>query len=354
MEPINDTLTAEGAAQILINRVIRNHGVPKRIISDRGPQFNSSFMKETCRALGIKRNMSTAFHPCTDGQTEHHNQEVETYLRHFINYRQDDWTKWIIPAEFALNNRKHSSTGYSPFELDMGRQPNMPGTAPLGNKNPHADELMNEICTKWAECKERLAKVAEVMRLRKGTAVEFKKGEKVWLDTTNINTSRPMKKLAEKRVGPFEILQKVGSSSYKLKLPSSWKIHPVFHSDLLSHFEEPVFDHQKIGDAPLPEVIDDHEEFEVEKILDSRFYRKHLQFLVQWKGYPLEDSTWEPESNVKNAAEAIADFYQAHPGAPRHIQVSASFLPRHDLCESAGPSRPWWLGCLMSNRDIDF
>ena len=353
LEPVNDTLTAEGAARVLVDRVIRNHGVPKRIVSDRGPQFNSSFMRETCRALGIGMNMSTAFHPRTDGQTERHNQEVETYLRHFINYRQDDWTSWITPAEFALNNRKHSATGFSPFELDMGRQPNVPGFAVTSNKNPRSLDVLKDLKVKWAECQRRLHKMVEVMRLRKGTAVDFEVGEEVWLDSTNLNTSRPMKKLAEKRLGPFKILEKVGHTSYHLNLPISWKIHPVFHSDLLSRFHKPVYDVQKGQLAPLPVVIDQQEEFEVSKVLDSRLYRGKLQFLVQWKGYPLEDSTWEPEKNLENATELVSEFYQLHPGAPRRLNVNAVFLPREDLCESKGPSRSWWMGCFRSHRDVD-
>ena len=248
-------------------------------------------MKETCHALGIENNLSTAFHPRTDGQTERHNQEVETYLRHFINYRQNDWSKWITPAEFALNNRKHSSTGYSPFELDMGRQPVAPSSRPIVSNNPRSAELMKDIQALWAECKKGLHKVVEVMRARKGTPVEFKKDEMVWLDTKNLTTSRPMKKLSEKRIGPFKVLEKIGTTSYKLDLPPTWRIHPVFHSDLLSRFSKPVFDHQKSDDRPPPDVIDDHEEYEVEKILDSHFYRRKLQYLVLWKGYPPEDAT---------------------------------------------------------------
>ena len=91
----------------------------------------------------------------------------------------------------------------------------------------------------------------------------------VWLDTKNLTTSRPMKKLSEKRIGPFKVLKKIGTTSYKLDLPPTWHIHPVFHSDLLSQFNKPVYDNQTSGDRPPPDVIDDHEEYEVEKILDS-------------------------------------------------------------------------------------
>ena len=80
-------------ARIYQNNIWKIHGIPKKIISDRGPQFASTFMGELYKALGIKRAISTAYHPQTDGQTERINQEIEVFLRHYINYRQDDWTK---------------------------------------------------------------------------------------------------------------------------------------------------------------------------------------------------------------------------------------------------------------------
>ncbi len=100
----NVELSAEGWAQILRNHVYTQHEMPKVIISDRGPQFVFKFMKELYRLLDIMQNASTAFHPQTDRQTERVNQELEKYLRIFINYRQNDWTNWLPLAEFAHNN----------------------------------------------------------------------------------------------------------------------------------------------------------------------------------------------------------------------------------------------------------
>ena len=80
-------------ARIYWDNIWKIHSIPKKIISNRGPQFTLTFMGELCKALGIKRAMSTVYHPQTDGQTERINQEIEVFLRHYINYRQDDWTK---------------------------------------------------------------------------------------------------------------------------------------------------------------------------------------------------------------------------------------------------------------------
>ncbi len=121
----NVELSAEGWARILRDHVYAKHGMPHVVISDRGPQFVSKFMKELYRLLDITPNASTTWHPQTDGQTERVNQEIEKYLRIFVNYRQDDWTDWLPLAEFAHNNRIHSATGKSPFMILYGRNPRL-------------------------------------------------------------------------------------------------------------------------------------------------------------------------------------------------------------------------------------
>ncbi len=119
----NVKLSAEGWARILRDHVYAKHGMLQVVISDRGLQFVSKFMKELYRLLNITPNASTTWHPQTDGQTERVNQEIEKYLRIFINYRQDNWTDWLLLAEFAHNNRVHSATGKSPFFVRYGRNP---------------------------------------------------------------------------------------------------------------------------------------------------------------------------------------------------------------------------------------
>ncbi|SJL16407.1 uncharacterized protein ARMOST_19931 [Armillaria ostoyae] len=107
--PCNVELSAEGWARILHDHVYARHGMPQVVISDRGPQFVSKFMTELYKLLDIKQNTSMAFHPQTDGQTECVNQEVEKYLRIFIDHQQTDWADWLPLAEFAYNNCAHST-----------------------------------------------------------------------------------------------------------------------------------------------------------------------------------------------------------------------------------------------------
>ena len=121
--PCREEISAEGVAQLFITRVFRYYGLPSRIISDRDPRFASKFMREICKILGIHQNISTAYHPRTDGQSERTNQWLETYLRLFVNHQQDDWASHLPLAEFAHNNWKNATTGESPFHLLMGYHP---------------------------------------------------------------------------------------------------------------------------------------------------------------------------------------------------------------------------------------
>ena len=109
--------------ELFVQRVFRHYELPRKIISDRDPRFTSKFARELCRLPGIQQNISTAYHPRTDGQSERTNQWLETYLRFFVNYQQDDWAAYLPLAEFVHNNWKNASTGESPFYLLMGSHP---------------------------------------------------------------------------------------------------------------------------------------------------------------------------------------------------------------------------------------
>ena len=122
--PINMNIMAQGVAKISWDWVFKNMGISQKVISNQGPQFVLRFMKELCSQLGIERNPSTAYHSQTDGQTERVNQELEQYLWLYCNYRQNNWVEWLSIAEFSYNNQIHSSTGQSPFMVNLGRHPN--------------------------------------------------------------------------------------------------------------------------------------------------------------------------------------------------------------------------------------
>lgn len=119
----------------------------------------------------------------------------------------------------------------------------------------------------------------------------------------------PTVKLNPKRYGPFEIINVVNPLAYKLKLPSSMKIWPVFHASLLHPYKETTF-HRPNFTLPLPELIDNEEEWEVEVIIADRKHYGKDQFLVKWRGYPTSDNTWEPRENIANANAALSEYLQ--------------------------------------------
>jgi len=139
-------------ARIYRDNIWKIHGIPKKIISNRGSQFASTFMGELCKALEIKRAMSIAYHPQTDGQTERINQEVKVFLKHYINYRQDNWTKWLATAEFQYNDKKHTATGYFLFYVNYGRHP-WKGNLIVETEIPSLEDLLKKIKTIREEAK---------------------------------------------------------------------------------------------------------------------------------------------------------------------------------------------------------
>lgn len=139
----------------------------------------------------------------------------------------------------------------------------------------------------------------------------FQIGDKVWLSAENLNIKQPARKLSHKCLGPYEVLQRVGQLDYKLKLPKSVPVHPVFHVSLLSKYGTSTIPGRKHLEPPPIEVEPDAElEYEVEIFLNSHLFRKKLQYLVKWKGYDDSHNDWEPVDNVKNSKHLINKFHK--------------------------------------------
>ena len=350
--PCNKEITSLGVAEMYRDHPFKHHGLPRKFISDRGPQFVSKFMTELCKLIGVDRNPSTAFHPQTDGQTERINQEIEQYLRIFVNHRQSDWAEWLPLAQFSYNDKIHSSTGFTPFFLNYGQHP-YKGTEPRTKTNNRAaEEFAKNLRDTHAEAEAALKKAAEEMKRfydrKRKDSVSYQVGDRVYLEGTNLTTSRPAKKLEDKRFGPFKILEKIGSSSYKLEVPRTWKtIHPVFNESLLTPYHEPAFPSQEIPPPLEPEIIEGEKAWEVESIEDSRIYRGKLQYFVNWKNSPKEERTWENAANVANSRELVEAFHQAHPNAVREVpaprrSTRLRFIPIKTFTEINAPKLFNW------------
>jgi hypothetical protein len=321
------TVSAAGSARLFVQHVWKHHGLPRRVISDRGPQFVAEFTRELYRLLGIKVAATTAYHPQGDGQTERVNQELEQYLRLFISQRQDDWVDLLPLAEFQYNNHAHSATQHPPFLLENGRLPRM-GFEP--DQRPSKVESVNEFAERMKntldEAKAALSKskddMARYYNQRRTPAPDFQPGDKVYLDATDIATTRPSRKLSHKHLGPFPIERKVGNNAYRLRLPPAMsRIHPVFNVIKLTPAPEDPIAGRRTVPPPLPEIVDGEEEWVVEEILDSKMMNRKLRYLVKWKDFGVEHNSWEPWDNV-HAPDLVTEFYRQHPGAARHIRTT--------------------------------
>jgi hypothetical protein len=327
--PTTNEVDSVGVARLFRDHVWRNHGVPEQIISDRGSMFISKFTRELNRMLGGRVTPSTAYRPETDGQTERVNMELEQYLRMFTNYRQDDWAEWLPLAEFTYNNRIHSATRRTPFEIDTGQHPRI-GTEPHRTTQIEAaEQFVDRIEKIREEAQSALKQAAEDMarfhNRHRGKQMSLKVGDKVWLESRNIKTKRPTKKLDDKWFGPFPITQVISENAYKLKLTRAFAgIHPVFHVTLLRKAPLDEIEERPRAEHPPP-VIDAEGKiaYEVEGVLDSRLRRGKLEYLMKFVGYGPEWNEWIPEEEAQGSRDLIAQFHRKNPSAPRRISATS-------------------------------
>jgi hypothetical protein len=332
--PFRHNYAAAQLAHVFIDRVVRHHGIPESIISDRDKLFTSNFWTTFLAAIGTKKKLSTAYHPQTDGQTERVNQTMETYLRIYCNQQQDNWVSLLPMAQIAYNNKLSEATGYSPFFANHGRQPNL-FTRSLDSSIQTESaitsvEALKEVHQKSLDniAKAQSRSISYVNKKRK-TAPLLKEGDKVYLLTKNLRTRRPTKKLDKVKVGPFFISQRISPVNYRLALPKDAKIHPVFHISLL----EPADPRTPIQ-QDFHYQADGQDEWEVEKIITHRRNDNNDEFLVKWLGYPNSENTWEPKTNLTNCQQLLEEYWtasraEARKGQPRNPTAG---LQRHPRC----------------------
>ena len=322
--PCNESINAENTAKLYATYVLPHYGLPTHIISDQDPRFTSTFSRELCRTLGITQNISTAYHPQTDGQSERTNQRLEQYLHIFIDYYQQNWASLLPLAQYTLNAWPNATTKKAPFELIMGHIPRVhQSVRPF--KSPTVEARMQQMKQARQDAKEALKKAAD---LEVPTRFEpYQLGDKVWLEGRNLTTTHPTAKLAPRRYGPFTITHVISRTSYQLKLPSQWKIHSVFHATLLTPYKETPLNgsHNK---EPAPELINGQPKWEVEQILRVRWYWHQVQYLIRWKGFSEAHDSWEPAANV-HTDKLIQEFYKRYPKAIRNtiIQTPTFHIP---------------------------
>ena len=316
--PAQGLPNAEETAELFMKEIVKLHGIPDEVVSDRGSQFVSRFWKRFLELIGTKQCLSTAYHPQTDGQSERTIQVLQQYLRCFISYHQDDWISLLPLAEFSFNNTMNASTKMTPFFINSGLNPRFELITPPETKVPSVEHRLDILRSTHEELKINLMKAQEdhekfANRQRKESQ-DLKPGDQVWLSTQNITTNRPSKKLDSKRLGPFPVKKIINKHAIELDLPPWMQIHPVFHESLLERVKinELSKRHQE---GPPPVVVNDQEEYLVKEILDSRYKGKHFEYLIDWEGYPPSERCWVNANNV-HAPVKVREFHLRYPSKP--------------------------------------
>jgi hypothetical protein len=306
--PCNSTTTGEGVARLYYDHIYKWFGLPTKVISDRDPRFTSHFAKALCTRLGVQQNLSTAFHPQTDGLSERKNQWVELFLRHLTSTQQDDWADWLPIATAVHNHFTNSTTKVAPSEALLGYLPRMDYLTSLPTLNDRVEQRVKTATERRSQAKAALNKLANVVPPN-----QFNVNDRVWLEAKNLNLPYQTPKLAPKRHGPFLITERVSPVAYRLQLPPTWTIHDVFHAGLLTPYHE-TKEHGVNFTKPPPEIVDGNEEYEVEAVLNHRYHGRgrRLQYLIKWKGYSSADNTWEPAAQIF-APDLIRRYHVTHP-----------------------------------------
>src|SRR5712671_1459960 len=280
------------------------------MISDRDPRFTSHFARALAAKLGVSQNLSTAFHPQTDGLSERKNQWIEQYLHLLTAGQQDDWSQWLSIATAVHNDWTNDTLGMSPNEALLSYRPRLFPAQPVPTLNESAEERINTLHQKRAQAIAAINHAAKTSSTPKDI---FKLNDQVWLESKHLALPHQSKKLAPKRVGPFRITKVISPVAFQLDLPSSWHIHDVFHASLLTPYHETTAYGPNFIKPP-PDLIDGEEEYEVEAVLNHRVFgrRRQVQYLIKWKGYPHSDNTWEPLENI-HAEDLVKAYHKKQP-----------------------------------------
>jgi hypothetical protein len=268
--------------------------------------------------MGVKQNLSTAYHPQTDGQTERVNQEIHAYMRIFVDYHQDDWVDVLPAAVFSYNTKLQSAIGTSPFEMAKGREPNR-GTEPAKkSKLLDAEQFAKHMRLVADEARAHLEMAKQDMARHydaKRKAEEFEVGDKVYVSTKDLATGRPKKKWDIQRIGPYAITKKLSSHAYRILLPRESRIHPVFHISKLTRWIPDEFNRPKPPRVVLNVRGGD---WIPEKVLQSRTNKGRLEYQTKWRDQPESRTTWELGSTFKEShLPLLEQFHKEFPDAVR-------------------------------------
>ena len=300
------THTAEQLGHLLLDRLVRDHGVLITIITDRDKLFTSNYWKTISAAMGTKPKMSTVYHPQTDSQTEQANQVLETYLQHYINQTHSNWVQLLLVAQLAINWHRSDSTKESLFFANFGQYVNirMPSRAsPNTEKALQHDKLLQQTHTMMRHyLQETSERIQHQIDKKSKMVPQLKKGDKVYLLTRNWKVKNPRtKKLDYVKVRLFSVEEKTGPVNVRLRLLRDAWVHPNFHISMIK-----LADQNTLLQETFYYQLEEEQEFEVKQILK----RKSQRYLVKWKNYPDLENTWELLRNLVNCQLLLQQFWQ--------------------------------------------
>jgi hypothetical protein len=319
--PTRTNISAPELALLFFNHWFCENGLPLDIVSDRDKLFVSGFWKALHKLTGVKLKMSTAFHPQTDGASERTNKTVNQAIRYHVARNQRGWVRALPRVHFDMMNTVNASTGFSGFQLRMGRSPRLipPIVATPDVDYTDEEKLATEIIARLdldvIEAQENLltAKLSQAEQANKlrGPDHNIQVGDRVKLTTAHRRAAYVKK--GDKRVakymprfdGPYEVIAKHDEcSTYTLDLPNQPGVFPVFHASELEPYVEN--NHNLFPGRKLPEpgpIIneDGDEEWFIEDIIDERARGRGKQYLVRFSGYGPEGDRWLPGREVAQA-----------------------------------------------------
>ena len=317
------TRSTDGAAELaasFVHTVVRTHGVPLAIVSDRDPRFTAHYYGALMKQIGTELRMSTARHPQSDGQSEREVRTVITALRAFCNQHQDDWDEHLDMLELGFNNSVQASTQKSPHELLYGTMPRLPidiALAGVAPNNPAAVDRATRMREALQFAREHLAKAQQHQaRNASRRSASLAVGDMVLLSTEGLTLRNFTNKLCARYVGPFAVTAVVNANAYSLALPPQLEaLHPTFNIDKLKPYRDGVADFpsrpQPFARPPPVAEADSNGDarYEVERITAQRRRGRSSQYLVSWRGYPAEENTWESRATLLDgSADALADW----------------------------------------------
>uniref|UniRef100_A0A8C1RAU7 Chromo domain-containing protein n=1 Tax=Cyprinus carpio TaxID=7962 RepID=A0A8C1RAU7_CYPCA len=293
--------------------------------------------------------------PQSNGQTERKIQEIGRYLRTYCHQNQGSWNRFLPWAEYAQNSLRQDTTGLTPFQCILGYQP------PLFPWSGEPSEV--PAVNTWFEASERVWDSAHIHLQRgvrrhqsqadtkRGDTPQYQPGQKVWLSTRDIRLHLPCRKLSPRYIGPFTIERQVNEVTYRLHLPSHYRIAPSFHVSLLKPFTDPLVSPSPGPDGvdvpPPPEVAEEESIHCVQDILDSRQRGRLLEYLVDWEGYGPEERSWVPRDNILDPS-LLTQFHNSHPNRPA---PRGRGQPRRRVTRASGAARRGGGTVIISCQD---